>query len=72
MSENLVKLFTTQFSTNLELRLQQMGSKLRGKVREGFHVGKQASPINYLAPIQAKAPAGRFARGGGESGGCTL
>jgi hypothetical protein len=61
VSENLFKLFTTQFSTNLELRLQQMGSKLRGKVREGFHVGKQASPVNYLGPIQLKAPAGRFA-----------
>jgi len=61
MSENLFKLFTTQFSTNLELRLQQMGSKLRGKVREGFHVGKQASPVNYLGAIQLKAPAGRFA-----------
>lgn len=60
MSENLFKLYTTQFSTNLELKLQQMGSKLRGKVREGFHVGKQASPVNYLAPIQLKAPAGRF------------
>lgn len=60
MSENLFKLWTTQFSTNLELRLQQMGSRLRGKVREGFHVGKQASPVNYLGPIQLKAPAGRF------------
>lgn len=61
MSENLFKLFTTQFSTNLELKLQQMGSKLRGKVQEGFHVGKQASPINQLGAIQSKSPAGRFA-----------
>lgn len=61
MSENLVKLWTTQFSTNLELRLQQVGSRLRGKVREGFHVGKQASPVNYIAPITMTAPAGRFA-----------
>lgn len=61
MSENLYKLWTTQFSTNLELKLQQMGSKLRGKVREGFHVGKMASPINQVAPIALKAPAGRFA-----------
>jgi hypothetical protein len=61
MSENLFKLWTTQFSTNLELRLQQHGSMLRGKVKEGFHTGKQASPIQYLGPIQLKAPAGRFA-----------
>ena len=61
MSENLFKLFTTQFSTNLELKLQQSGSKLRGKVAEGAHVGKQASPINQVGAIQSKAPAGRFA-----------
>ena len=35
MSDGLYQLYTTQFSTNLELKLQQMGSKLRGKVREG-------------------------------------
>ena len=61
MSEYLYELWTTQFSTLLELKLQQMGSLLRGKVREGFHVGKQASPVNQIAPISAKAPQGRFA-----------
>ena len=57
----LVNLFTTQFSTNLELLLQQMGSLLRGKIREGFHVGKMASPINQIGAISSQAPAGRFA-----------
>src|SRR5665213_560667 len=61
MSENFPKLFTTQFSTLLELKLQQMGSMLRKTVREGSHVGKQASPINQVGAIQMKAPAGRFA-----------
>lgn len=61
MSENLFQLFTTQFSTNLELLLQQKGSKLRGKVMEGFHVGKQASPINQIGPVALKQTAGRFA-----------
>ena len=61
MSENLFELFTTQFSTNLELRLQQTGSLLRMHVKEGFHVGKQASPIQQVGPISLKAPAGRFA-----------
>jgi Phage capsid protein len=60
VSEDLFKLFTTQFSTYLELKLQQMGSKLRGKTREGYHVGKQASPINQLAAISLKPVAGRF------------
>jgi hypothetical protein len=57
----LIPLYTTQFSTNLELLLQQIGSKLRGKVREGFHVGKMASPINQIGSIVLKAPSGRFA-----------
>lgn len=61
MSENLYTLFTTQFSTNLELKLQQMGSKLRGKTLEGTHVGKQASPMNQIDAISLRAPAGRFA-----------
>lgn len=61
MSENLPKLFTTQFSTVLALKLQQKQSKLRGRVQEGFHVGKQASPIQYIGAIQMKPPAGRFA-----------
>lgn len=61
MSENLYELFTTQFSVNLRLKLQQMGSKIRGKVEEGFHVGKQASPVNQVGAVQLQAPAGRFA-----------
>lgn len=56
----LYPLYTTQFSTNLEMLLQQVGSKLRGKVREGFHVGKMASPVNQIGAISLKAPAGRF------------
>lgn len=61
MSENLPKLFTTQFSTVLAIKLQQRQSKLRGRVMEGYHVGKQASPIQYIGAIQMKPPAGRFA-----------
>jgi hypothetical protein len=59
--QGLYNLFTTQFSTNLELKLQQMGTLLRPHVKEGFHVGKQASPINQIAPIASRSPAGRFA-----------
>lgn len=57
----LIPLYTTQFSTNLELLLQQQGSKLRSRVREGAHIGKMASPINQIGTLAAKAPAGRFA-----------
>jgi hypothetical protein len=57
----LIPLYTTQFSTNLDLLLQQKGSKLRGRVSEGFHVGKMASPINQVGAVAMRAPAGRFA-----------
>ena len=61
MSENLVKLFVTEFSTILQMKLQQKRSKLRDHVMEGAHFGKQASPIQYIGAIQMKAPAGRYA-----------
>lgn len=57
----LIPFYTTQFSTNVELLLQQQGSMLRGKVREGAHIGKMASPINQIGTLSMKAPAGRFA-----------
>jgi hypothetical protein len=60
VDNGLVPLYTVQYTTALELLLQQMGSKLRGRVREGFHVGKMASPINQVGAIALKAPAGRF------------
>ena len=60
-TDGLYQLYSTQFSTLLEMKLQQMGSLLRGKVREQYHVGKMASPINQIAAIQLRAPAGRFA-----------
>lgn len=56
----LIPLYTTQFATNLELLLQQRGSKLRSHVREGFHVGKMASPVNQIGAVSLKQPAGRF------------
>ena len=61
MSENLVKLYVEEFSTNLMIALQQRESKLRGRVMEGHHIGQQASPVEYIKNIQMKAPAGRFA-----------
>jgi hypothetical protein len=59
-TDGLYQLYSTQFTTALELKLQQRRSHLRGKVDEGFHVGKMASPINQLTAVQMRAPAGRF------------
>lgn len=61
MSENLPKLAVETFSTILQLKLQQTQSMLRGRVMEGSHVGKQASPIDYIGSVEMKAPAGRYA-----------
>jgi Phage capsid protein len=58
----LIPVFTTQFSARLDLALQQMGSKLRGKVDEySGYVGKQASPLQLLGAVQSRQPQGRFA-----------
>lgn len=61
MSINLPDHFVQTYSTNIELLLQQKGSRLRGLVTSGSHVGKQASPVNQVGKIEAKTPAGRFA-----------
>lgn len=57
----LVPVYTAQYTTNLELLLQQKGSKLRGLTAEGFHLGKMASPIQQIAPVKMNKPEGRFA-----------
>ena len=53
--------FTAQYSSNLELLLQQLQSVLRPHVSEqGGLVGKMASPVTQYSSITMKAPRGRF------------
>lgn len=61
MSVNLPDLFTIQFSSNVELLLQEKGNKLRPHVASGSHVGKQASPINQVGAITVSEVSSRFA-----------
>ncbi len=62
MADNFYQLFTEQFSTNLEMLLQQETSLLRGTVVEkGGYRGKMVSPMNQIAAVSMKAPAGVFA-----------
>lgn len=61
MSENLIDLAVTQFSANLEMKVQQLKSHLRGRVAEGPHRGKQAAPVQYMAPVAMQTPTVRFA-----------
>lgn len=56
-----IALAETRFSQALELALQQMGSKLRGTVREQAIQGaKLMSPIQQIEPVQMVAVSGRF------------
>lgn len=45
--------YVQQYSTNLELLLQQKGSKLRDAVMTGTHVGKAASPVDQVGAVAA-------------------
>lgn len=53
--------FTAQYSSNLELLLQQKQSLLRPHVTtQGGIVGKMASPVTQYSSVTMKAPRGRF------------
>lgn len=49
-----------QFTTNVQLLLQQKGSILRGAVMNGSHVGKQATPVDQYGAVNAVARTSRF------------
>ena len=54
------ELLTQQFTTRLDLLLQQMVSKVRGTCDSGMHVGKAASPVQQIGVLEYKQPAGRY------------
>lgn len=61
MSVNVIPTFQVQeFSTNVNLLLQQQGSKLRNFVMNGMHVGKQASPVDQIGKVAAQKVTSRF------------
>lgn len=60
MSANIPTWYVSQFSTNIQLLLQQKGSRLRSCVTTGSHVGKQASPVDQIAAVAAQKVTGRF------------
>lgn len=60
MSVNLTTHYVQQYSTNIQLLLQQQGSKLRGAVSAGSYVGKQASPVDQIGKIEMQSVTGRF------------
>ena len=61
MSVNIPTHYVQQYSTNVNLLIQQKGSKLRNAVTMGSHVGKQASPVDQIGSIEMQPVVSRFA-----------
>lgn len=60
MASQIPLLYVQQFSSNIQLKLQQKGSRLRGAVMTGSHVGEQASPVDQFGSIVANKVVGRY------------
>lgn len=60
VNSNIPLFYVNQYSSNIQLKLQQMGSVLRGCVMSGSHVGQQASPVDQFAPVVANKVTGRY------------
>ena len=61
MSLNIPTHYVREYSTNVNLLLQQKGSKLRGAVTSGMYVGDQASPVDQIGSVEAQEVTSRFA-----------
>lgn len=61
MSVNLPSHYVREYATNVNLLLQQKGSKLRGAVTVGMYTGDQASPVDQIGAIAAQQVTSRFA-----------
>lgn len=60
MSANAADLYGKQYASNVQLLLQQKGSRLRGAVMEGSHQGDQASPVDQVGAINMQQVTTRF------------
>lgn len=61
MSSNIPLFYVEQFSKNIQLKLQQKGSRLREAVMTGAHVGSQGSPVDQFGAIAANKVVNRYA-----------
>lgn len=61
MSVNVPDHYVLQFGSNVELLLQQEGSKLGNAVTTGTHVGEGASPVDQIEKVEATDVTTRFA-----------
>jgi len=56
----VVQLYVQQYTQNVQLLLQQMGSRLRSAVMTMTHNGKAAVAVDQFAPVEAEQVTGRF------------
>lgn len=61
MSVNLPSHYVISYSSNINMLLQEKGSKLRPYVTEGHYVGKQASPVDQFGSVEMQQVSSRFA-----------
>lgn len=52
--------YIEQFSSNIQLKLQQQGSRLSMAVMSGTHRGSQASPVDQFGAVAANKVVGRY------------
>lgn len=55
------EMLTVDYTTMLELLLQQQVSKLRGLIPSGAHTGKRASPIQFIGSVEFRAIEAKYA-----------
>jgi hypothetical protein len=60
MSLEIPNWYSTEYSRNIDLLLQQKDSRLSGSVMVGTHVGEKASPVDQLGSIEMQDVVGRF------------
>lgn len=61
MSFQITEAFVQQYTTNIEMLLQQMGSKLERAVTVGSYFGKAAKAIEQIGPVAAQKRTSRHA-----------
>lgn len=60
MSQQITAGFVQQYTTNIQILLQQKGSRLRGSVMEGPQVGEAAVPVEQFGKVEAQRRTGRY------------
>ncbi len=60
INSNIPLFYVNQYSSNIQLKLQQQGSVLSPCVMSGSHTGSQASPVDQFGSIVANKVTGRY------------